>query len=598
MMLVVLGNSGLYPLVLVDTVMILKSIFKRATSLRIPAIVLLTLLTASWAWSQPTENYLRFDGFNDYVNAGNSASVDITSAFSVEAWVFVESIPNQSAKRIVSKWGFSSGYELAIFNTGTPTVWFTLNQGQTATGDFSALLDQWVHVAATWDGTWTRLYFNGGLVNTVFFGSALASSPNNLTIGEIASLAGSSALQGGIDDVRLWGAALSGPTINDNKDAEVTGSHPNFASLLAYWKFNESSGQTAASEANSPGTDGVLGSSASADASDPAWSGETDAAVAVRTETINSDGIQDFGLGTGVDIDFDGVGGSAAVTVERFASAPSNVTGVSEGNIADVRWVIVGDGLSFSSATQVRFKLSEISGLLLDPGSIVVYKRSTSTIGTLSAVTTVYDSGAGEIVASGFTSFSEFIMASSTLLPVELVDFVGLAGEDRFILEWATLSETNNLGFEVQREIDGRFITLATVAGALNSRERKDYRYEVADLHSGSRTFRLKQINTDGSFSYSRAIEIDLLPGDYALYEAYPNPFNRSTRISYTLPRETDVSVTVFDLLGRQIRVLESGTRSAGTHEVTFDATGLPSGMYTYRLEAGRFVEVRLVVLR
>lgn len=89
------------------------------------------------------------------------------------------------------------------------------------------------------------------------------------------------------------------------------------------------------------------------------------------------------------------------------------------------------------------------------------------------------------------------------------------------------------------------------------------------------------------------------LPSAVALLPNYPNPFNPITTIVYDLPRLVDVTLTVYDVLGRHVRVLISGTQPPGTHEVSFDASGLSSGIYFYRLHAGDFVETkRMVVVR
>jgi len=77
----------------------------------------------------------------------------------------------------------------------------------------------------------------------------------------------------------------------------------------------------------------------------------------------------------------------------------------------------------------------------------------------------------------------------------------------------------------------------------------------------------------------------------------YPNPFNPSATIRFSLPESAQVRLVVYDVLGRQVRVLVDGTREAGTHEVAFNAEDLPSGMYLYRLETpqGSFVRTMLL---
>ena len=87
------------------------------------------------------------------------------------------------------------------------------------------------------------------------------------------------------------------------------------------------------------------------------------------------------------------------------------------------------------------------------------------------------------------------------------------------------------------------------------------------------------------------------LPTEFGLEANYPNPFNPSTTIRFSLPESAQVRLVVLDVLGRQIRVLLDGTRQAGAYEVLFDANDLPSGMYLYRLETpqGSFVRTMLL---
>ena len=89
------------------------------------------------------------------------------------------------------------------------------------------------------------------------------------------------------------------------------------------------------------------------------------------------------------------------------------------------------------------------------------------------------------------------------------------------------------------------------------------------------------------------------VPTEFVLQQNYPNPFNPSTTIQYALPSRSQVTLTVFNTLGQIVRELVNGDSEAGYHEVQFDATGLASGVYFYRMRAGDFVETkRLLLLR
>jgi len=86
------------------------------------------------------------------------------------------------------------------------------------------------------------------------------------------------------------------------------------------------------------------------------------------------------------------------------------------------------------------------------------------------------------------------------------------------------------------------------------------------------------------------------LPRSYQISN-YPNPFNPVTVINYQLPVHSEVRLEVFDMLGRHVALLTNGVMEAGTHEVTFDASNLASGVYLYRLTAGQVVQTRQMVL-
>ncbi|MBK7259906.1 MAG: T9SS type A sorting domain-containing protein [Ignavibacteriae bacterium] len=101
---------------------------------------------------------------------------------------------------------------------------------------------------------------------------------------------------------------------------------------------------------------------------------------------------------------------------------------------------------------------------------------------------------------------------------------------------------------------------------------------------------------------WSQAAVADVLPSTgipsaYGLEQNYPNPFNPSTMITYQLPARTHVHLAVFNILGQQVMVLQNGEYAAGPHAVRFDASGLPSGVYFYRLDAGVFRQTRKCVL-
>jgi hypothetical protein len=91
--------------------------------------------------------------------------------------------------------------------------------------------------------------------------------------------------------------------------------------------------------------------------------------------------------------------------------------------------------------------------------------------------------------------------------------------------------------------------------------------------------------------------EVNPIPAAYALHQNYPNPFNPSTTIEFALPHAGYVALRVYNVLGEEVATVIEGNHDPGTFKVTWDASGLPSGVYFYRLTAGEYVQTNKMVL-
>ncbi|MEZ4701653.1 MAG: T9SS type A sorting domain-containing protein [Rhodothermales bacterium] len=173
-------------------------------------------------------------------------------------------------------------------------------------------------------------------------------------------------------------------------------------------------------------------------------------------------------------------------------------------------------------------------------------------------------------------------------LPVELTAFTVRRDGRQVQLAWTTASETNNAGFHVERSADGgaTFQAVGYVEGRGTAGGETRYRYTDA-APARDVVYRLKQVDFDGRFSYSRTALAPALVEAYALEASYPNPFNPVTTIAYETPVDGAVRLAVYDVLGKEVAVLVDGEQAAGRHAVSFDAAGLPSGIYFYRMTAG-----------
>ncbi len=184
--------------------------------------------------------------------------------------------------------------------------------------------------------------------------------------------------------------------------------------------------------------------------------------------------------------------------------------------------------------------------------------------------------------------------------------FYSLTVNDQIHLNWETATEINNYGFEIERSISNStaWQKVGFVEGNGNSNSEKEYNFVDKNVSFGNKYFyRLKEINTNGSFEYSEVVEADLsIPLDFSLSQNYPNPFNPTTKIKYTIPavgtgNTLSVQLKVYDILGNEIAILVNEEKPAGTYEVEFGAKNLPSGMYFYKLTVGNNSEIKKMML-
>lgn len=185
-------------------------------------------------------------------------------------------------------------------------------------------------------------------------------------------------------------------------------------------------------------------------------------------------------------------------------------------------------------------------------------------------------------------------------LPVELSSFSAVVKENSVILNWKTETEVNNYGFEVQRSAQpDKWDVLGFVEGNGNSNSPKEYNFIDNEVNSaGTYSYRLKQIDNDGTYEFSITIEVDFAsPKSFELNQNYPNPFNPTTTISFTLPQSGNVTLKVFNPLGEEVVTLTDEFLEAGIYTFNFNGEGLTSGMYIYQLSTSEKTQARKMLL-
>ena len=214
----------------------------------------------------------------------------------------------------------------------------------------------------------------------------------------------------------------------------------------------------------------------------------------------------------------------------------------------------------------------------------------------------------------GYTtmSFGSYIVGNAIALSTQVVSFTGVEIPQVGVrLDWRTLSEVNNFGFYLQRkrEADSTWTELSNSfrPGYGTTNEPHDYSFVDTAVAGGMWQYRLRQMGLAGTSRYSEPITVSVLtdvkepqlPTEFALRQNYPNPFNPTTNISLDLPSAGDVMLKVYDMLGREVATLVNEARLAGRYTERFDATGLASGVYLYRLTTPlHSATKKLVVLR
>ena len=202
----------------------------------------------------------------------------------------------------------------------------------------------------------------------------------------------------------------------------------------------------------------------------------------------------------------------------------------------------------------------------------------------------------------------------NSIVPVELVSFSANVSNNLVELNWITATELNNSGFEIERSSHTErsrsmadWEIIGFVRGNGTTSETHSYSFVDRNISDGKYSYRLKQIDFDGTFSYSKEVEVDLSqPQTFSLEQNYPNPFNPSTTIKYTIPNValsgvegSRVILKVYDVLGNEIATLVDEEKPAGNYEVNFDARNLSSGIYYCKLQAGSFNQtIKMILLK
>jgi len=178
-------------------------------------------------------------------------------------------------------------------------------------------------------------------------------------------------------------------------------------------------------------------------------------------------------------------------------------------------------------------------------------------------------------------------------VPVELTSFNAVASGSIVDLQWTTATETNNQGFEIQRKVvkndiesDWNLVAFKQGFGTTTEPQQYSYKDDISSLNADKIYYRLKQIDFDGRFEFTDEVLVDkITPQTFGLEQNYPNPFNPTTKITFNLPEQDFVTLKVYNMIGEEVAQLVNEMKEAGSYEVNFNASNLPSGNYLYVLK-------------
>ncbi len=307
-------------------------------------------------------------------------------------------------------------------------------------------------------------------------------------------------------------------------------------------------------------------------------------------------------------ITFGSVTNGGNLAVSRFSDAPANPSGITNTNTSWYRWIIEPPaGFAFTNYT-LTFKRTDIDGIAVsgalqipaegDNTSVILYKRSTPGSGAFTNVgaLTYHQNGTPTdisddyLVSQPLTSFSEFVLGSDQYeLPVELSTLSAKVSTRNVHLDWTTATEVNSFKFVVERTVSGsnKWSALGEVIASNYSNAPKSYGFDDKNLRSGNYSYRLKMVDNDGTYEYSKITAEAFIgvPSEFSLSQNYPNPFNPSTKITYALPVNSHVTLELYAITGQKVATILNGNVEAGYYDVPVNMSGynLSSGVYLYK---------------
>jgi hypothetical protein len=330
---------------------------------------------------------------------------------------------------------------------------------------------------------------------------------------------------------------------------------------------------------------------------------------------VSSTGSKKWETGQGNDylpltINFTSLTGSGDVTVtvlDRTSTPPGGPIGANKVLKRYFRVTQSGGITSFNADLTLTYTDADVSEQdITNENSLRVFQWDGAQWKELTVIDR--DVNNNTITVTGVTSFSDFVISGTgdAPLPVQVASVLAdVRGRDVRIKIKTQTERDDFLGFNVYRNKDGENFVIVGSYESVSSLRAKgnlayggEYEFVDKGLNSGRYQYKIEAVSRSEKKFVGDVISVEVeVPKGYALHQNYPNPFNPVTVIEFEIPEAGYVLIELYNSVGQKVRGIFAGDLPAGYHKVRFDASGLSSGVYFYRMSAGKFNAVRKMVI-
>jgi hypothetical protein len=286
-------------------------------------------------------------------------------------------------------------------------------------------------------------------------------------------------------------------------------------------------------------------------------------------------------------------GATLTALTMQFSGNISPITNVKLWRSADNTFSAVSDLQLNSKTAASSVTFNSFSSAIATTGTYYFVTADVSATGIGNVSASITNAAAFTISGGTITTSitSAALSSGNVTLPLQLLSFTAQTKEQSVIVNWTSAREENFSGYELERSVDGtQWNKLAFVPGNANiTSTTKQYTFTDNNTVAGHSYYRLKMVDIDGSFTYSKLLSVKI-SNETKSVQSYPNPFSQSASIAFQLPVRSFTTLKVYNAMGVEVSTLMNKQLEAGNYTVAFDGASLPAGLYMYTLKYGKEV--------